>query len=198
MKKEDVLNILSDNSLKAFEVEFGLDENRDILLSECNIDQFIDFCKSIGINIVFFEMYFVEKSDFILDEDEMREKLRELVEEKVREYHFYDSDLDTKIFSKDIDATIKKLHKHNIDIEKVISSLDDTEILCGSIFAIYNGLRVGIELNSGTMDNYPMSLEFGSILAKEMLDTIIPKIEEYEINCKIEEYRYSAGKCKNI
>lgn len=181
MVRSDVLRTFQKNNISAFEVMTGLDIDCDVILKDCDLMGFVEFCHSINKNIVFYQFLDLELEDYIVDEDNIRNSIKEIIEDKLED-NCYDEPLTVSDFDDEINKKMHAIHQHNIEVKKRVTALKQVEILFASIYVIYDGMQVGIKLDNDYMDDYPMAFEIEENLEADVLGLIEDKLSMYEID----------------
>lgn len=175
MIKADILKTLEMNELKVFEVMAGLDVDCDVVLKDCDVAGFLKFCDSINSDVVFCHFLDLELEDYLIDENHIRETIIEIVEDK-----YQDTGLSIEDFENEISEKMNDIQKYNAKVRKKFSELRQKEILFASIYVVYNGMQVGINLYNDHMEGYPMAFEIEEGLEKDILELIEDKTTIYE------------------
>lgn len=182
MKKDDILRVLEENRIQAFEVETGLDVGCDILLKDCSLNKFTNFCHSIGKEIAFYEVTYIGLEDYIVDEHETHERIERIISSKLESCYFGDIELSTEDFKEEINQKMQEICKHNSAVVKRIAALNEAEVWIADVYVIYDGVQVGVRLTSEYMDDYPMAFEIEDALEESVTELISDKISRYEVN----------------
>lgn len=183
MKEKEILGKLYENQIDVFPVKTGLDSECDVVLENSNIDEFIRFCNLTNNKVAFCEIAHIELEDYVVDEDEIREKIYEAVAEKLEESYFDEGrELTVDDFKDEINKMINEICVHNMRVKDKISALNEPEILFADVYVIYNGVQVGVSMRSDYMDDYPMAFEIIEVLRENVEELIAPKLALYEMD----------------
>lgn len=182
MKKRDILNTLASNQLQAFETSYVLDKECDVVLKD--LESFVEFCRASNQKIVFHRIDTVELEDYVIDIDTAREQIQELVEQKIEGNYFEDGEeLAVADFQEEIEQEMDNLKKHNAEVTRKISALNEPEVLFADVFTLYCGTSVGVTLYGSYMDDYPLAIEFEDDQLEEIVDRLMEtKLSQYALN----------------
>lgn len=152
MKKIELLNLLEDRKIQAFESNTELDPDTDIILTESNVEEFIRFCKTVNSNIAFYNMKFWEEEDYVVDEDEFQSIIEEKIMEALPCYYAQDDEiLSLEDFSENIELQMKEVSKHNEKAREQLEKVNG-EAAFVDVFVPYQGIQVGIQMYNPVMD----------------------------------------------
>lgn len=182
MTKKDLLKIFKSKKIQFFEVENILDEDCDIILSSDDYDCFFDFCAMTNSKVAFYNTMYIDEKDYLVDEDAIRESIDEIIYDKISRCYFNDEDeLNIEDFEAEISQIMKQIKKHNESVVRALSTLNDDELFSTDLFAIYNGVQVGIKVfNETIMNQYLTNTQIEKELEKTVMEVIEKKLSKYE------------------
>lgn len=185
MIAKDIIKELEDNNLTVFESEYDLDNDLDLILSDKTISAFVYFCNTIRKNIVFCKFYNLDIDYYLVDEEEIRElaweTLINILETKFgKRYREYSSIPSLDDFNEYIDKYMILVESHNSSIKKLFSSLDEEELLMATVYTVYEGTYVGIDLQNSSLDDCVSTEDFEETLECTLLDLLSEYLELIE------------------
>lgn len=183
MKEKDILKKLHENQIEVFQVKTGLDVECDVVLENNDIDGFIRFCNLTNNKVAFCKVTYVELEDYVVDEDEIRDEIREVFRLKLKESYFDEgNELTTDDFTDEINKLIKDVQVHNKKVTAKINALIEPEIFIADIYVIHRGVQVGVSMYSDYMEKYPMAFEVVEEMKENIEELIVPKLALYEMD----------------
>lgn len=183
MKIEDIINKLSSTGYFVFESTTNLNFDIDVVLAESNINEFVRFCEMTNTKIVFYCPKYIELDDYYINEEAFREKAKDTIEHKIRRLFL---STNTKLSADDFcdvfEEPIDEIRRHNVEVSEKIYEPQIPEIDFCFVYALYNGIRVGIILLGNYMADIKTASELEESLHDELLEIVENRLNNYTIS----------------
>ena len=198
VNEETLIQLCKDNGVEAFDVLEGLDWDTDIILNTDDIEEVFRLCRCYNEKAIFYS-YTVDTKEYDSDVDNIKRKVKGLVEKKSIAYT--DSWFNRVINSEDIDEIVER-HTDDIKRISVLFTKTDGEVnsITLDVFISHYGDRMGVSLCVEAEDSKNGDFEDS---VNKLVDIIIGEIDalhkqrieerttEYERECKEREERYN-------